>query len=217
MIGSTIKEMTESILDDSVDDVLFYQLVNVAKNTIENERPWMFLRAVDDTQTSTTGNNSTTPRSLPKDWRRTYKMLIGRDMQITQVPFDEQHLWRQSSYRFCVDVANSQYYLLGATGVADTIYHYYIKKTPEITSATSWEPTVLLADYDAILAFMVAGYIMAGVDADDIFARMSVENKVMAQTIKASMVAWDMQLQIDAQSGFLGFGQQATGIDLGMM
>lgn len=217
MIGSTIKEMCESILDDSVDDVLFYQLLNVAKNTIENERPWMFLRKLDSSKTSTTGDNSTIAIDLPTDWRRTHKLLIGRDTQAIQVPFDEQHLWRQSSYRFCVDVANSQYYVLGSLGVADTIYHYYIKKTPEITSATSWEPTALLADFDAILAFMVAGYIMAGIDADDIFARMSVENKIMAQTIKASMIAWDMQLQIDAQNGQIQVTGSPTGIELGLM
>ena len=214
MTGAELKTMTESILDDTVDDVFFYQLLNVAKNILEDERTWMYLKKLDSSQTASTGDQSETSRALPTDWRRTYKMMIGRDYRLTQVPLDEQHLWRNTSNRYCIDVANSVYYLLGVVGQADTIYHYYIKTTDDIASATEW---VAPSRFHPILAFMVAGYIMMGVDADDIFARMSPENKIMAETLKASMIAWDMQLQMSAQDNRIQVDGGEEGIDLSMM
>ena len=212
MNGAELKTMCESILDDTVDDVLFYQLLNVAKNTVEDERPWMYLRALDSTKSSTTGTNLVL--DLPDSWRRTYKLLVGPDTLFIQVPFDEQHLYRFSSNRFFIDVANEQYKLLGSLGSADTIYHYYIKATDDIEATTS--PT-MPSRFHALLAFVVAGYVMMGTDADDIYARMSPENKIMAQTVKVSMQSWDMQLQIDAQNGQIGVSPTETGIDLGNM
>lgn len=214
MTGAELKTMTESILDDTVDDVLFYQLLNVSKNRIEDERPWMFLRALDSSLTATAGDNSTTSRALPTLWRRTYKLMVGKYQQYEQVPFDEQHTWRYSSNRFCVDVANSVYYLLGNIGVADTIYHYYIKATADIDSAGSWNAP---SRFHPILAYEVAGYVMMGVDADDVFARMAPENKATAQSLKSSMESWDTQLQIDAQGGRLQIEGGAAVIDLGLM
>jgi uncharacterized membrane-anchored protein YjiN (DUF445 family) len=213
MNGATLKTMVESIMDDTIDDVLFYQLLNVAKNRIENERPWMFLRKLDSSLTTTVGDNSSISRALPTDWRRTYKLMVGLDQQFIQVPFDEQHQYRYSSNRFVIDVAGNVYYLLGTLGKADTIYHYYIKKTDDITAVTSpvWN------EFHEILAFDTAGYAMMGTDADDIYARMSPENKNMALMLKNSMEAWDFQLQIDAQGGSLSMGQNSYGIDLGLM
>lgn len=214
MTGAELKTMTESILDDTIDEVLFYQLINVAKNRIENERPWMFLRKLDSSLTATVGDNSEIARALPTDWRRTYKLNVGKDQRYIQVPFDEQHLYRFSSNRFFIDVANSNYYLLGTLGVADTIYHYYIKKTDPITATTSpvWN------EFHEILAFETAGYIMMGVDADDIFARMSPENKSQALMLKSSMELWDTQLQLDAQGRRAQVEDDySTGIELSMM
>ena len=215
MTGSTLKTMTETILDDGVDEVLFYQLANVAKNNVEDARPWMMLRALDSSLSSTAGDNSETARALPTAWRRTYKLLVGKDQLYTQVPFDEQHLYRYSSNRYVVDVANSVYYLLGNIGTANTIYHYYIKTTTDIAEDTS---PVWPDRFHPIIAYEVAGYIMMGVDADDIFARMSPENKVAAETLRKSMEAWDYQLQLDAQGNQIQVADTLTaGIDLGLM
>lgn len=214
MTGAELKTMVESILDDTVDETLFYQLANVAKNRAEDSRPWMMLRALDSSQTATAGNTSTTPIALPTAWRRTYKLMVGRDMQFEQVPFDEQHQWRNSANKFCIDVANSVYYLLGAIGTADTIYHYYIKTTDDITSATS---LVWPTRFHPIIAYEVAGYIMMGVDADDIFARMSPENKMAAETLTDAFQSWDTQLQLDAQGGRAQVEQERGGIELSLM
>lgn len=68
MTGAEIKTMAENILDgDTIDDVFFYQLLNAAKNQVEDMRPWMFLRKLD----SSVSASANTPITLPTDWRRT--------------------------------------------------------------------------------------------------------------------------------------------------
>jgi len=214
MTGAELYTMVDSILDDSPDEVLFYQLLNVFKNTVEDSRPWAFLKVLDDTQTATAGNNSTIARSLPATWRSTYKLFVGQDAPYDQVPFDEQHIWRNSSNRFFIDVANDTYSLLGTVGSAQTIYHYYIKTTPDITSITS---PVWPSRFHPYLGFGVAGYIQMGVDADDIFARMSPENKAMALLVKQSMESWDSSLQMSAQGDRVRVEGMQGGIDLALM
>jgi len=214
MDGATLKTMCESILDDTVDEVLFYQLANIAKNLVEDERPWMFLRSLDSSQSASTGNYSETSKALPTSWRRTYKLMVGRDQLYEQVPFDEQHLWRFTSNRFVVDVANSVYYLLGPVGAGGTIYHYYIKTTPDIDESTSpmWP-----SRFHGLVAHDVAAFIMAGVDADDQFARMSPTNSGAAERIREAMREWDQRLQLDAQNNQQQVANSAPYLDLGMM
>lgn len=214
MTGETLKTMCETILDDTIDDVLFYQLANVAKNRIEDIRPWMMLRSLDSSQTATAGNTSTTSRALPTSWRRTYKLMVGRDMPFEQVPFDEQHIWRNSANKFCVDVANSVYYLLGSIGSAETIYHYYIKSTSDIAAAIS---PVWPERFHPIIAYDVASYIMAGVDADEEFSRMAGPNQAAHQALLKSMESWDTDLQLAAQGGRAQVEGMQGGIDLALM
>jgi hypothetical protein len=215
MTGAELKTFAESILDgDSIDSTFFYQLLNVAKNRLEDSRPWMYLRALDSTQTATTGNNYDTALSLPTAWRRTWKLYVGEDLQYFPVPFDQQHLYRYHGRRFVVDVANSTFYLLGNVGSADTIYHYYIKTTDDIESGTSWTAP---SRFHALLGFEVAGYIQMGVDADDIFARMSPENKMQAQLVRRSMEDWDTNLQLAEQNDQAQIADSAPAFDLGLL
>lgn len=215
MTGAEIKTMAEEILGgDTITEDFFLNVLNSVKDRIEDERPWMFLRALDATQTAGVGNNYATSKALPADWRRTYKLLVGQDLQYTQIPFDEQHIYRNNGNYFVIDVANSVYYLLGNVGTASTIYHYYIKRTDDITTATSWTAP---SRFHQLLAFEVAGYIQNGQDADDIFARMAPENKAQALVIRASMEKWDTQLQLDAQGDQLRITGATPVFDLGKL
>ena len=207
--------MAEEVLGgDTIDETFFYQVLNAVKNKIEDERPWMFLRALDSSKSSATGNNYTTSIALPTAWRSTYKLLVGTDQLYTQVPFDEQHLYRNTSGYFVIDVANSVYYLLGTIGQANTIYHYYVKTTDDIAAATS---PVWPTRFHPILAFEVAAYIQLGQDADDLFARMSPENKLQASTLLNAMREWDARLASQAQNNQLQVTGSIAAFDLGSL
>jgi hypothetical protein len=135
-------------------------------------------------------------------------------MQYFQVPFDLQHQYRNNGRYFVVDVANSTYYLLGNVGKADTIYHYYVKSTDALTSATS---PVWPSRFHPILAYAVAGYIQIGQDADDIFARMGPTNQQQADNLLNSMRQWDAALLLASQNNQLQIAQSPATFDLGSL
>lgn len=215
MTGAQLKTMTESILGgDTVDETFFYDVLNGVKNRIEDERSWMFLRTLDSSDTASAGNNATTSHALPSDWKYTYKLQVGDDLPYFQVPFEQQYTYRNHGRFFTIDVGNSVYYLLGNVGKADTIYHYYLKTTDDIASGTepTWE-----SRFHPILAYETAGYIMLGQDADDIFARMSPENKAQARMLKDSMYRWDDNLQYNSQNGRVMVDDYEAPFDLGSL
>lgn len=203
--------MAETILDgDTIDDVFFYNVLNSVKDTIEDSRPWMFLRKLDTSASAVAGSAIT----LPTDWRMTWKLYVGQDQLYTQIPFDQQHLYRNNSNIFVVDVASGTYTLLGTIGKSAQVYHYYLKTTDDITEATS---PVFPARFHPLLAYYVAGYVQMGVDSDDIFARMAPENKIQAQTLLTSMERWDSALQIREQNGRVLVEDNEPVFDLGSL
>lgn len=202
--------MSENILDgDTIDEVFFYNVLNSAKDQIEDSRPWLFLRKLDSSVSAVAGS----PITLPTDWRMTWKLYVGQDQLYTQIPFDQLHLYRNEGHRFVVDVASGTYTLLGTLTSAN-VYHYYLKTTDDVTATTSpvWAPR-----FHPILAYYVAGYVQMGVDSDDLFARMAPENKVQAQLLLSSMERWDSNLQLKEQDGRVGMESDTPAFNLGLM
>jgi hypothetical protein len=215
MNGETLKELAESILDgQTLDQDFFLQLANIAKNKLEGERLWQYLKKLDDTQSASSGNNYNSAKTLPTDFALDYLVEVGTGfVEQTPVRFEEQHKYRQSANRYYIDLANNSFYILGPSN-GGTIYFFYKRTTPDITMVS--EP-VFPERFHPILAYMVAGYYQAGVDSDDIYARMSPENKTAALEIKASMIQWDTDLALRAQDGQIGVAGSAPGIDLSQM
>lgn len=205
MIGSALYQTTTDILDGEViNEDFFYILLNIAKTRLEEMRAWNYLKKLDDSN-----SGSTSLVSLPIDFARDYKVLVG-DTEYIPVPFEEQHLYRNSSNRYYIDYANLQYKLLG-TPKSDTIYFYYLRFTPDITSATA---PVFPERFHPLLAFLVAGYYQAGVDSDDLYARMSPENKAQAIQLQQAMVMWDNNLSARERNNRVGVANSEPYTDL---
>lgn len=129
------------------------------------------------------------------------------------MPFEDQHAYQDVSHRYYIDYGNSQYYLTG-TPKSGTVYFYYLRYTPDIESTTS---PVFPDRFHPLLAFQVAGYYQNGVDSDDMFARMSPENKAQAVLLQKSMEAWDMNLQLKAHDNRVGVANSLPTVDLANM
>lgn len=208
MTGAQIKQLTEDILDGiQLDDDFFYQLLNIAKVNLEEKRVWQYLKKLNSSNTGTTS-----AITLPSDFSHDYKVLVGTT-EYYPIDFEEQHLFEGISHRYYIDLANSQYYLKGSPR-PDTIYFYYKRFTDDIASGTS---PVFPARFHPLLAFYVAGYYQAGIDSDDIFARMSPENKIAAGTLERAMLGWDTELKLRSQNGRVGVSNSQSEIDLGNM
>lgn len=215
MTGTQLKTLTENILDgQTIDEDFFLQLANIAKNKREEQRPWQMLLKLNSALTASVGNNYTSSKALPTDWRETIKMFVGEDYEYFPTPFIEQHRYRNASRRYLIDVANEVYYILGNVGKAATIYHYYKQATDDILIGTS---PVWPDRFQAIIAYDVAGYFQVGVDADDIYARMSPANRQAAQELELAMIQWDTNLQARAQGNRVNYADSEPEVDIGLM
>ncbi len=215
MNGTQLKALTESILDGlSIDQDFFLQLANVAITNLQAERVWQYLKKLDASQSASSGNGYATAKTLPTDFDLDYKVLVGTSSnEYFPVAFEEQVAYRNSSNRYYIDIGAGTYYLLGNSN-GGTIQFFYKRTTTPITLTTS---PVFPDRFHPLIAFFVAGYYQMGVDADDIFARMSPENKAQAVSLHASMIQWDTDLKARAQNNRVGVADSEPGVSLEQM
>lgn len=211
MTGQEIKIFAEAVLDNNVDwdDTFFYQLLNIARVKMESKRLWQYLKKLNDSNTA-----SSSAIALPSDLSEEYKILVGTDTEYFPVPFEEQHIYRNSSNRYFLDIANMTIKLLGASIPSRTLYIYYKRFCDDITSATS--PT-FPARFHPLLGFYTASVWQGNIDSDDIFARMSPANRMAAIELENAMEIWDGNLAMRAQNNQVGVANSEVGIDLGSM
>lgn len=200
--------MAEDILDNNVNwsDTFFYQLLNIVKNKLEEKRLWQYLKKLDSSNTA-----SSSAITLPTDMAEEYKITVGQDTEYYPVPFEEKEINRNIASRYYIDWANNNLYLLGANIPSKTLYLFYKRFTDDITSSTS---PVFPRRFHPLLAFYVAAYYQIGVDPDDIFARMSPHNRLMAKELEDQMTSWDSKLAMRAQNDQIGVANSEIGVAL---
>lgn len=196
MTGQETYDFLVLLLDESIDTDLFTTLYNVAKDSVEEDRDWEILKAFDSSQSASPGDTYLTAKDLPSDFRRPMDILyVGIDTVYKPIPFEHKYVYRNRNGFFYIDYANDQFFIIGAPGSTQTINMPYIKTTDELTLATSW---TFPERFHKLLAFIIAGYYTAGVDADDIYARMSPEHKLAAESIMKNLEDWDSRLKLNA-------------------
>jgi len=196
MTGQEIYDFLENILDESIDTDLFTTLLNVAKDNVEEDRDWEVLKAFDSSKTASPSDTYLTAKALPSDFRRPMdKLYVGIDLLYKPIPFEDRYIYRNRNGFFYIDYANNNFYIIGSPSSSQAINMPYIKTTDELTLANSWG---FPARFHKLLGFMIAGYYTAGVDVDDIYARMSNEHKLTAELIKKNLVDWDSRLKLNA-------------------
>lgn len=215
MTGQELYDFYKTLIDDSdLDEDTFLILLNVAKNRREDTRPWQYLKKLDDSKTAAVGDTYLTSKALPDDFRLDYKMFVGTDREYLPVPFEKQHIYKNSPMRYFVDVANEVYYLTGSVSSNQIIYSFYIRTTDNITLGSEWDAP---SRFHPLLAYDVAGFVMNGMDSDDLYARMAPEQKGAAILLDRSMVAWDTSLKLRSMNHSFAGEADDTGVPLGQM
>lgn len=195
MTGEELKTMAESLIDDSIDEVLFYQLLNVAKTKLEEKKDWEYLKTFDDSNSVDSSTNYLTMFDLPERFRSVAKLYLGDDSEYLRgVQFEERAAYRNTA-SYYIDYANEKFALTGSYQNEKTINMFYLRYTEKIESGTS---PIFPERFHEILSFMVAGYYTGGVDADDIYARMSPAHKYAAQELELSMNMWDNKIKLNS-------------------
>lgn len=208
MTKAEIYALTTSLLDDEmIDTDLFETLLNLAKNNIENMRPWVYLREEDSSQTATSANTFTTPHNLPTNFRRWYlrfsiKLVDGSTNAVRgyrNIGRDQKFEKRNDTDKFYCDYGQGKLYLCGSLDKTYTIYQYYIKKSDNlIEDDDEW---IFPSDYHAILAYYVAVFFKLGVDYDIISNTQGNNNANIAAGFLRQMEEWDGELQQQETEG----------------
>jgi hypothetical protein len=140
MNGQQIIEYFQSIVDDStLSEDTMLSLANQAKDVIEGERAWMFLRKRDSSQSTSPSDTYLTPKTLPTDFLYPIRVNVGADLsgRYIQIPFDTAFRYQSAPNRYYLDLANNQFFLTGTVSDVKPIYLFYTYQTPDITTTTS--------------------------------------------------------------------------------
>jgi len=197
MLGSALKTFIESLTDDqSIDSVLLYQLINIAKTRIEEERNWKILEVEDTSESAGTGNTFLSMKTLPTDFGNDIGLFVAETGGVATwyqpIPYSRRYSYKDSSRRYYIDLANSQYALTGKMSVSQTIHLIYRKTSTTITSTVEW---VFPDRFHPLLGFLVAEMYKAGTDYDSISFNQAIQHRLDSKMLWEALQEWDTALR----------------------
>lgn len=185
MTGAEIKTFFEGIIDDTIDTDVTYNLMNLAKEEVESERPWEMLKKMDSSLSA-----SSAAKALPSDFFLPIDTIYVGTTPYFQVPFEQQRLFANSANRWYIDLANSVYYLLGSNQ-SGTIYFPYIYKTTDLAAGVT---PVWPARFHKRIPFRMAELYYA-VDQGDKALAWNEQWGKEAELLRLMMQTWDSNLK----------------------
>jgi hypothetical protein len=208
MTGAELKTFLENLIDDTIDEDFAYQLLTHAKDLVEGERDWEYLKAVDTSNTWASGETYLSTKALPADFFTPRFLYIdGYDTPYVPVPMEHKLRYRDLSGYYYIDYGSSAFALCGTTDQSRTISFVYTKTTADIGAGVT--PS-MPARFHKLIGFYAAGLWQGAVDWDDISARMSPANRAEALVLKNSMISWDTRLKLHSQNHSAGI---STSVD----
>jgi hypothetical protein len=207
MTGSDLNTLLTQLMDGrEQDQTLVVTLFNLAKDWVENQRPWVVLRKVDSSKIVAVSDGITNTKALPTDFRKpfTVKRPDGRRSAIVlktgtsvryvnEIPFGTQYEKADDADLFFIDHSSNVFAFTGIRDQQYTVYLNYIKKSTNFTSALT-ETWAFPSEYHPIIAFLSAQIIKSGIDYDDISIQQALGNSQQARLIIGSMNLWNDSL-----------------------
>lgn len=200
--------VTELLGGDAPGDVLFRNMLNMAKQTRESSRDWAVLRTKLSSLTY-----STTAQDLPTNFLKALKQTAKTNPVVlldstgkkvgtaTEILFEQQYDFQDVQGYFYIEYGvTPTIKFTGENLPSYTAVLFYNKKTEEMTEANQkdWTWAPFPSEYAYLLAYDVANMIKGGVDFDDINARMVQFAGIDAQKLQYAMKAWDDRIKLSA-------------------
>ena len=196
---------TEFLGGTSLDEILFYQILNMKKDVLEMERDWMILRTFDSTITFTSSDDYTSTKTLPDRFLRVYTPFddmtkaqtgvyivdsSGNKIPLKPIAFARRFDFKDVEGYYYLDIKNRK---IGRTGTtAGTLHIFFLQGTAEITESSTWEfPTWA----HPLLAYFIAIEQKGGIDWDTINANQVPYNNKSLGMIERNLNMWDARLQ----------------------
>ena len=206
MDGTALYTLTTQLLSgQTIDETLFYQLVNMKKDMLESSRDWMILRSFDSSVSFSSSDTYTSTKSLPARFLRVYNPFDDRGREqpgvyivdsagnkhpLKPIAFAKRFDYKDTDGYYYLDIKNST---IGRTGtLAGTLHLFFIQGTVDIDSDGTWE---FPAYSHPLLAYEVAIEQKGGIDWDTINANQVPFNRATVQDIVSQLTMWDARLQ----------------------
>lgn len=139
MTGQECLTKFETMVDDVLDQDFELQLLNDAKNQIEAEYTWEFLKAVDMTGSVVKGDKQTVTHAFPGNMAFPLKVQMLTDRTpYSQVNFEDQYMYQDVTRYWFANYANNVFSFTGVIGKNDTILFFFQKYTDDLTLTTEW-------------------------------------------------------------------------------
>lgn len=193
MTGQECIDKFHNYIQDELDSDFELQLVNDAKNSIESELQLEITKKLNSSGSVSAGQTYTVARSLPTDFYLPLPIYVGT-RQIYPAPFEHQQLFQSDSSKYWIDLANSNYYIGGTQGSANTIYFYYQRQTDDLTTNT--EPVWPERFHSLIPLEMAVMYYP--IDGGERGRMLDDKFWAMYTRLKNQMIDWDARLKLNA-------------------
>ena len=181
MTGQEILDLFAQIIgeegDSPIDSAFAYQLMNIAKNQIEDWTEFEYLKK-KWTISGTT---------LPTDFKTPLKITSYK----TIIPFRSFEDYELYSDGYYINYANSTINLVSNT-YSPTPILTYIYNTDDLTSSAS---PAFPTRFHPLLAYQMAFIYQAGIDGDDLNFKMSAIHIQQYELLKKLMLGWDAKLK----------------------
>ena len=186
----------------SMNETLFYQRLNLAKNKRERARDWVVLRTEDSSNQVSSSTTYETAFTMPSRFIRTVGMYpiklvssTGAVIPLRLIPFKDRHLYQNSVGTFAIDYKNSQFYIMGSFGQTYTIHFTFIQGTADIDDTGTWDN--FPSDFHPLLPLDVSFIERGQVGYDDINRQAAAFTGKDIGDIEDAMVLWNARLQVN--------------------
>lgn len=192
MTGSELKTIVDGLTNDSMSEATFLALLNAAKDGIESQRAWEFLKKLDSSKTVAAGTTSSTTFALPTDFARPLRLSVGSDTSYRPlVGLEDSRILRNDPGAYFINWASETFSFTGTEGTGGTVYLLYQRFSPDITTST--EP-VWPDRFQRLLAYDIAKQWFAQ-NAGEREYSWANEMGAEAKRLLDAMILWDERIK----------------------
>lgn len=139
MTGTELVSKLESMVNDSLDADFALQLINDAKDEVEEMAVWEQLKAEQSYSVSSGYSYASAMGTLPTRFALPVLMTEGGSYApYTKYDFEDRQARENASFGYLIDLAAGNVYLTGTGHSTKTMYFYHTKHSADLTTSTEW-------------------------------------------------------------------------------
>jgi len=210
MTPNEVKAHFEFLVDDdNVSDANALVMMNVAKDKLFARREWQFLKAMDDSNTTSGSTNETF--AFPTRFSQMVTMWIG-ETEIVGIRPEQRRLFRNSFKRYYLDIPNQTVQLTYTSESGQVVYMDYLLETADLELDDTDISTTILGfkkSFHAVLAYEMAKVFFYQ-DTGDKGDSWHLQHQAEYQDLFNLMKRHDEALKISAQHSAIPYAGYPT-------